>query len=322
MSTRNSARSAGKRKAASQAEVNDDAEVVEVVEEVPRRNGPSSSRGPSRAGRSADGNVSDEDLDAADADFESTADMYERALRKMETDNLKPKDLSQEEVNKLLSAVMRQMLFKRPSSLGPVTREELSKIIGKDYPKKHNLANYIIALAQAKLPAFLGLEMKELEKHKKANPDPKKRLAERDVAAPKMYILRSLLPARMRRQYVELKQDKEANGFALTILALIITNNSNDRLDEDVLWTNLKEVGIFKGKPHHAFGDPETQLLKLVKQRYLTREKVKMSEGGEQFQYEIGEVANANIPRKRINDFIANMMVGAEDEDEAVVDLD
>ena len=65
----------------------------------------------------------------------------------------------------MVAAVMRHMLFKKHQKEDqPVRREELNKLISKDGVKKAgNLANYVLAQAQAKFLVLFGLEMKLVE---------------------------------------------------------------------------------------------------------------------------------------------------------------
>jgi len=316
--SRQSARQS-KRKAASQA-VDDDAEVVEVDDSVPgESSGRNRGAGPSNAGRSVNNRGSDDEDDERAPDLDKTARKYAAVVSKMDAENQKP-DLSNEEVEKLVSAVMRHMLFKQPAVLGLTTREDLTKLINKNYQGRRNLSNYIIAVAQAQFPHAFGLEMKEIEKAKKKHTDPKKKLAAVDAAPAKMYVLRSLLPTRYQRRFVQLVSDKEEMGFTLLVLALIVTS-INDQILEDALWEHLEEVGIIKGRKHPKFGDPEALLQKLVKERYVAKDKVRTPEG-EKFQFEIGESAKDQIPREEIQRFISDMMMGAEEEDgeEVVID--
>ena len=64
------------------------------------------------------------------------------------------KELSAEEMNSLVSTVMRHMLFK-PTDAGPMARTELVALINAKYKGKRNLTNVVIALAQVQSSHFV-----------------------------------------------------------------------------------------------------------------------------------------------------------------------
>jgi hypothetical protein len=85
---------------------------------------------------------------------------YEEAARSLSEASAVAKELSAEEMNSLVSAVMRHMLFK-PTDAGPTARTELATLINSKYKGKRNLTNVVIALAQVR-SASTSVRLREL----------------------------------------------------------------------------------------------------------------------------------------------------------------
>ena len=95
------------------------------------------------------------------------------------------KELSAEEMNALVSAVMRHMLFK-PKDAGPMARTELVTLINTKYKGKRNLTNVVIALAQVRSSQFSRMSFSRVER--------KSRSRETAPFKTDVMILRLLLP--------------------------------------------------------------------------------------------------------------------------------
>ena len=94
-----------------------------------------------------------------------------------------------QEFEKLVGDVMRHVIFKTgQQSSQPITRESLSGIVTKRYPRKAGLPQAVLAEAQASFARTWGMEMRELVRTK----------ATGEATTQKFFILRSLLPKRLR----------------------------------------------------------------------------------------------------------------------------
>jgi hypothetical protein len=82
-------------------------------------------------------------------------------------------------------------------------------------------------------------QMRELEKRRKV--DPKKKLAAGtpDVKAEKTFVLRSLLPAEMRRMHVDSPAQRARHAFTMTVLALLVSNSASDQIFEGACFPPL-----------------------------------------------------------------------------------
>jgi len=275
------------------------------IEDRPESSSAATSRR-SRALRSERELVAGED--EYDPKHENIASKYANKLREWDANPVVTK-LSKDELARLVSAVMRHMLFKSPTA-GPVTREELVGLVNGIHKGQRNLSAYVIAVAQDKFPAAFGMEMKELLKPK-PNADPRKQAAKGESSATKCFVLRSLLPVSMRRRYVHLPEDLAFQSFTMTTLALLVANSTSGGIPEDALWFHLSLLGIVKGVHHPTFGDPEQMMARLFKQRYLQKSARKVADN-EQIVVDLAENASDEISKANIMKWIAEVMEHAE----------
>ncbi|KAG1678396.1 hypothetical protein FOA52_015163 [Chlamydomonas sp. UWO 241] len=139
--------------------------------------------------------------------------------------------LSADEMDNLCGLIVRYMLFHNLEKQSvPVSRTALSSIVTENYKKHKQLKNLLkLAMPQAQLRLLevFGIEMEEL-------PDRKSAAADATTAGPsttkpakdgvKYYVLRSALPAPMRREvesHDPRQRTSSPRGLAWTILALI-----------------------------------------------------------------------------------------------------
>mmetsp|Transcript_14225 Transcript_14225/g.40367 ORF Transcript_14225/g.40367 Transcript_14225/m.40367 type:complete len:283 (-) Transcript_14225:68-916(-) len=221
--------------------------------------------------------------------------------------------VSKEEFEKLVGDVMRHVIFKAgQQSSQPITRESLSGIVTKRYPRKAGLPQAILAEAQASFARTWGMEMRELVRTK----------ATGEATTQKYFILRSLLPKRFRdgikgREREEL-ENKEEKGLLLVVLMMV--SLSGDEMVEESLWQHLNLLGLEKGKRHKVFGDPGSALAKFVRQRYLTK-VTKKSDSGRVIFYQPGENALDEIDQVDLNDAISKILQKGTNVEE-VIELD
>lgn len=73
-------------------------------------------------------------------------------------------NLKIQETDKLVSEVIRFILFKSHQNSGcPIKREDLTQIVTKNY-RQRNLATYVINEAKSKLLNVFGYDLKELQR--------------------------------------------------------------------------------------------------------------------------------------------------------------
>jgi len=227
---------------------------------------------------------------------------YRKAAQTAEA-KLEALDLSEEVWMELVARVVRHVVFKSQRNCAPITRPELNQAVLEDTRLKElgrkGLAALVIAVAQYKLLDAFGLEMKEVSRVRPrhaANADRKKALT--GDAEVKVFILRSALPPQLRR-FAQLPREDSSRALAFVVANLV--KLAGDSLGEDALWKYLGELGIKKGmRDHPAFGDVEEELKKLVRQRYLIKEKCAQGVG-EEHEYQLAENAVDEFPREKMD---------------------
>ncbi|KAL3698444.1 hypothetical protein R1sor_012520 [Riccia sorocarpa] len=196
--------------------------------------------------------------------------------------------LSSEETKKLVAEVMRHMLFKNYQQPGvPVSRNELVGLITKNY-RTRLLPSHVIGMAQKKLSEVFGLDMKEYNRLKSQTKTGRASLNDKQVEV-KEYVLRSKVPADLRKEFIETPESAALNALATIVVGII--KCAGDKCPEEVLWQNLKRLDIREDDPNHAvFGNVKNAVENLAKQRYIQKEKL-ISGEGDGFVYELAERA-------------------------------
>ena len=114
------------------------------------------------------------------------------------------------------------MLFAQYRDGAPVTRTKLSEHLSKIAPelKRAKVSSYIVAEAQVKFNEIFGIEMKELSR--KAQKKTGAARTNLQASEPtKEYVLKSLLPSKMRRQFIDREEDHTFRGFVMAVVALV-----------------------------------------------------------------------------------------------------
>lgn len=114
------------------------------------------------------------------------------------------------------------------------------------------------------------------------------------------YILLSCVPSGLYSKVVRDASKDADKGLAMVILASI--EISGGKLNDEDLWTHLKDVGVDPNIEHPLFGKPALVLEELVKKRYINLER-QSGPDGEIKTYSIGEVAAAEIGTEQIKEF-------------------
>jgi len=226
-----------------------------------------------------------------------------------------PHHRRQQEKHKLVSEVMRYMLFSQYRDGAPVQKPKLSEHLSKVAPelKRAKVSTYVIAEAQVKFNEIFGVEMKELSRKQQ-----KKTGAARtnmQVSEPtKEYVLKSLLSSKFRRQFIDRPEDHTFRGFVMVVVALVSV--SGGEIEEDTLWKHLGKLGVRQDdESHPKLGNVRKLLDKLCVQRYLMREK-DIKEGQDKFKYSAAERAEDELPQEKVDKYVIEMMRGHDDEDE------
>jgi len=247
--------------------------------------------------------------------------LYKQALLDWEKENRDAEAkallmVSKDVLEKLVGAVVRLMLFKWHKDGGvPVPRTDLSKAVN-EMQKKHGLPGPVISLAQRRCITAFGYEMRELEKTRKPGA----------AGAPqKVFVLRSLIPEPLRAKFVDQPADRARAGFKSVVLALV--SMAGETCGEQTLKKQLKVVGVtIDEKEEHAeLAGVDAEMARLVKQRYLTKDKVGAGGSDEQFVYALAENALDDFGLERISQYIKDVMgrkIGISGKAEEAVEVD
>jgi hypothetical protein len=193
-----------------------------------------------------------------------------------------------------------------------VLRADVSKLLSSLSPAR-GLTGYIVAKAQIKFLEVFGYEMKELTRtvakktgaarHERTNAEP-----------PKVYVLKSTLPTLARKKWVDKAIDLPERGFCMTVCALV--QMSGGSINEDKLWGLLENMGCRRDdEAHPNLGDTKSALAKLIKKRYLIREKqvgATSDNGGDAYSLSLAERAIDEIGVDGVESFVSGIMRGAE----------
>jgi hypothetical protein len=83
----------------------------------------------------------------------------------------------------------------------------------------------------------------------------------------KVYVLRSLVSETLRKKFIETAESTAFSGFALVVVG-IIQLAGGDRVPEEVVWQQLKRLGIQESDENHqVFGNIKQAMETLAKQR-------------------------------------------------------
>lgn len=213
-------------------------------------------------------------------------------------------DLSAEEVERLIAEVMRYMLFKNHQQFGvPVRREELVQLITKTY-KTRNLSSFIIQQAQGKFRNIFGFDMREIIRSRQSK-NARGQSGSQGATEAKYYILKSTIPEELRAEFVE-TYESSVNA-SLTLVVVSIIHLGGEKVPEETLWIHLGRLGIKQDVSHLVFGDIKQCLEVMIKQRYISKEKIS-SVDGDTYVYELAEKALDPAVKSKIGAFISKIV--------------
>ncbi|KAG2488812.1 hypothetical protein HYH03_012611 [Edaphochlamys debaryana] len=136
------------------------------------------------------------------------------------------------------------------------------------------------------------------------------------VASGAYFVLRSVLPTALRREFVGDGDSgaalahggplSQVDFMALTTLALALIRSNGGKSDEDSLRRNLSMVGFHPDSPlHPVYGDLDEQIKKMVEQRYLSLDKKGTTrtdaEGRPIGEYRWGDAAHSEVGEARLD---------------------
>ena len=220
--------------------------------------------------------------------------------------------MSAEERERLTSEVMRYVLFSTHRERGaPVSRQKIGEAmsaIGGAGGRAKRAGSYVVALAQKKFLDIFGFEMVECQRAQSRNKKPAKTVKDAQGGGQvKCYSLRSVLPAQMRRKFVDDPDDAPARGLAIVVAALI--QISSGCIREEALFEHLKKLGISAENARHPqFGDVRELLQSLVKRRVFLRERSVYDDPAAGFSFELAEGAETMIGYENIDKFVNEIM--------------
>lgn len=252
--------------------------------------------------------VRDVDVDALSREYTQRA---EETATQMGTHAAEA--MSVEERERLTSEVMRYVLFSTHRERGaPVSRAKIGEAmsaIGGAGGRATRGGSYVVALAQKKFLDIFGFEMVECARAQSRNKKPAKTVKDAQGGGQmKWYALRSVLPAQMRRKFVDNPDDAPARGLAIVVAALI--QISSGCIREQALFEQLKKLGIAAedARPHPQFGDVRELLQSLVKRRVFMRERSVYDDPADGFSFELGEGAEYILGYENIDKFVNEIM--------------
>ncbi|CAA0266382.1 putative MAGE domain, melanoma-associated antigen [Arabidopsis thaliana] len=233
-----------------------------------------------------------------------------------EEDSLSQFDISKEETDKLVSEVIRFILFKFHQSSGtPIKREDLTQIVTKNY-RQRNLATHVINEAKKKLSNVFGYDLKELQRARASSTGQSRLPQSQSSVDSKSYVLVSELPLEVFKKHVVDETTSPVTGFTFVVLAIV--QLAGGKIPEETLWHHLKRMGLHENDEHNpVFGNNKQTLETLVQQRFLQKEKVSGPEGSTLF-YDLAERALDPQVSEKVKDYISQILKN----DVAVVELD
>ncbi|CAI5961828.1 unnamed protein product [Closterium sp. NIES-65] len=201
---------------------------------------------------------------------------------------------------------MRHVLFKHSSHSGvPISRDELNKVISAQLAGRRvtGLPGVIIKEAQARFPAALGFEMKELERGTRGrgggggggghDGDEGGERGGEDGGG---------TGEEVGGEEGEGVRRMQAAGSAFTTVVCALIKGAGGSIPAEKLWALLGAMGVRRGEERHPqFGNVEESLKRMEKQRYVILVKGARGAGGEEeWTYELAEHARQGIGAEKL----------------------
>ncbi|KAL5777217.1 hypothetical protein ACOSP7_010143 [Xanthoceras sorbifolium] len=231
-------------------------------------------------------------------------------------ENFSQFDISKEEIEKLVSEVVRYVMFKTHQNSGcPIKREELVQLVTKNYTYR-SLPAFVINAAKEKLSSVFGYELRELQRSRPSSTNQGRASQQNSVADARSYILISQLRPEVYKKFVEDANTAQLAGFTFVIVSIV--HLAGGKIAEENLWHHLKRMGLYDNDTSHpVLGNVKQALEALVQQRYLQKDKVNGPEGNILF-YELAERALDGPVSQKIKEYISQIVK----KDPVPVDVD
>ncbi|KAK4860176.1 hypothetical protein QYF36_018709 [Acer negundo] len=245
--------------------------------------------------------------------------LTERTRMSNNGENFSQFDISKEEIEKLVSEVVRYVMFKNHQNSGcPIKREELVQLVTKNYNQR-SLPAFVINAAKEKLSSVFGYELRELQRPRPSSTNQGRASQKNSVSDARSYILKSEISEQRPEVHKKFVEDPNAEPLAgFTFVILSIVQLAGGKIAEENVWHHLKRMGLSESDTNHpVLGNVKQALETLVQQRYLQKDKVSGPEGNILF-YELAERALDGPVNQKIKDYISQIVK----KDPVPVDVD
>ncbi|XP_031479048.1 uncharacterized protein LOC116249883 isoform X2 [Nymphaea colorata] len=214
-------------------------------------------------------------------------------------------NISSEEKDKLVSEVIRYILFKNQQNFGaPIKREELTCLVTKNYHQR-SLPSFVINAAREKLSYIFGYELREIQRVRPSS-NSNKHSSQPNTAEGKTYVICSKLPSDVYSKYVENKETSHVTGFLFAVISIV--HLAGGKISEDNLWHHLRRLGLSENAQNILpFGNVKETLEMLLQQRYLQKTKSSGPEG-HILMYELAERALDESIMQGVKDCISQIV--------------
>lgn len=220
--------------------------------------------------------------------------------------------MSREVEERLVREVFRLVLFRHTQRL-PTKRPDIKRVIGAGYTSSV-VHEHVIQLVQRKFEKLCGLDMTEVQTHKKEKAfvlkaDPQ--LAELVTTAPQPDAPRC-------------GQQVASDGLLLAIVGAIALSPGAELKKGDLLHL-LQGLGVSEDDRNHPqLGNVTARLASLVKQMYIEQEHQKVQQGGKSVVYRIGARGKTELVQPHLQSLLDELYgeavtfeLACEDDDTA-----
>lgn len=234
----------------------------------------------------------------------------------------KEEKVTAEEISRLVTDATRLFLM-NDWSKKPVKREDLSKVVLKNYPanKFRKLAATVIEGARKRLREVFGFELVVLRKPLPTSAKGKRGAASQQ-AKTTYALVNALGPDAAERPPLDDQSAAARFGLLNAILGVVIL--ASGTIPEESLLAQLRKIGIETPKDA-VFGDVEELLETFVRQQYLAKRKMSRSaEGAEDdgrvsHEFLMGPRSVAEFDRRSVLGFVAHAF--GQEIDPELVDM-
>ncbi|XP_004710064.1 melanoma-associated antigen B17 [Echinops telfairi] len=175
-----------------------------------------------------------------------------------------------------------QYLLRKFKMNEPIIKADLQRLITRKHRKSFP---EILQRASERLELVYGLDLKEVSPRGQSYTLTHKVL--KPIKAP-----------------MALEKEFTKIGLLMPILGLIFMNGS--RSSEKEIWEFLNMLGLYEGKQHHIFGDPQKAMIDYVQEEYLQYVQVPKT-NPPRYEYLWGPRAHAETSKLKVLKFLARI---------------